>query len=95
MFYTPFCVVEPGFYCGCSHALFAREPGSLSLEEIATYPMAVRPYLQKAELAGLPDAVAMASVSGWSGRPDSISLTPPDPHALVQDFMSVLTNELT
>lgn len=66
--YAPFYVEEHGFYCGRTHALFDRKPETVTLAEIATCPMAVRPYLQRAELAGIPEAMAMASVSNMEAQ---------------------------
>ncbi|TNF18390.1 MAG: LysR family transcriptional regulator [Rhodobacteraceae bacterium] len=66
--YWPFYVEEHGLYCGRAHPLFDRDPATVGLAEVAACPMAVRPYLQRAELAGLPDAVAMASVSNMEAQ---------------------------
>lgn len=66
--YTPFYVEEHGLFCGRTHALFDCVPETVSLADVAACPLAVRPYLQRAELAGLPDALATASVSNMEAQ---------------------------
>lgn len=66
--YAPFYVEEHGLFCGRTHALFDRDRESVLLADVAACPMAVRPYLQQAELAGLPEAVATASVSNMEAQ---------------------------
>ena len=66
--YTPFYVEEHGLFCGREHPLYARKPDSVSLGEVATFPMVVRPYLQRAELSAFPDAKAAAFVSNMEAQ---------------------------
>lgn len=66
--YAPIYVERHALYCGRSHPLFSVDPAELTLDMVARHPMTVRPYLQRAELAALPDPVVTASVSNMEAQ---------------------------
>lgn len=66
--YTPVYAEEHVLYCGRRHPLFSADPDELTLAAIAAYPMTLRPYLQRSELAALPDPVATAMVSNMEAQ---------------------------
>lgn len=66
--YTPIYVERHAFYCGRDHPLFPLGPEEITLDLVARHPMTVRPYLQQAELAALPNPVVTASVSNMEAQ---------------------------
>ena len=66
--YTPVYAEEHVLYCGRRHPLFSADPDELTLAAIAAYPITLRPYLQRSELAALPDPVAIAMVSNMEAQ---------------------------
>ena len=61
--YTPVYVEKHGLYCGHDHPLFARPADTVTFDDIAACSMTVRPYMQQAKLANLPQAKATAFAS--------------------------------
>lgn len=65
--YRPIWVERHALYCGRGHPLFDTI-GEITAETISRHPMTVRPYLQQAELAALPDPDIAASVSNMEAQ---------------------------
>lgn len=65
--YCPVWIERHALYCGRDHPLFATED-DISAETISRYPMTVRPYLERAELAALSDPKIGASVSNMEAQ---------------------------
>lgn len=61
--YTPVYIEEHGLYCGRDHPLFDRPAETVTYDDIASCAMTVRPYMQQAKLANLPNATATAFAS--------------------------------
>ncbi|MDO5758855.1 MAG: LysR family transcriptional regulator [Rhodobacterales bacterium] len=61
--YTPVYIEEHGLYCGRDHPLFDRPAETVTFDDVASSAMTVRPYMQHAKLANLPQANATAFAS--------------------------------
>lgn len=66
--YTPIYAEEHVLYCGVRHPLFQVPLDEISLQTIAAHPMTLRPYLQRSELAALPNPSATAMVSNMEAQ---------------------------
>lgn len=66
--YTPIYVEEHVLYCGMRHPLFSVPLADISPQRIAAHPLTLRPYLQRSELAALPNPLATAMVSNMEAQ---------------------------
>lgn len=68
MSYRPIYVEDHVLYCGQRHSLFSAAAEDLSLETIAAHPITLRPYLQRSEVAALPNHSVTAMVSNMEAQ---------------------------
>lgn len=66
--YVPIYAEEHALYCGRDHPLFTLPDADITPATLADHAMTVRPYLQRAELAGLDAPRVTASVSNMEGQ---------------------------